>query len=439
MMKFETVKSLILIILIGTSLLLTFGIWTYQPNDRELDNAELVNEVNIGGSEERRSTMIQPNTIIFHYYDQHLGFNDPASQHELFEKLQTWEMDNFEVIDTEVDRDRENYEVELIFPEDIPMEMTPRLFSMEEESEDMPSWSFNQMYITFDQDAVALKATFLSIDGRRQAHAVMTNSEQYNELWSQISGRENLSEFIMMDEGDRPVYFPSDPVKMTHHSFSVTHIAPDMLVGALFPSPSIVNRSVSPNRNMGGSYYTDGVRELNVDQAGNTMEFYNPATTDYPRMSMSELMRISISNINDHWGWTGTYNLMEMDRAMNRISYQMYYNGYPVFNDFQMTDIVQEWRNQNLHRYDRPLFRLNNSLGSDEMEIMSGEVLYRELLDSKYNLANISDIRVGYELIYPETDLNDYVNLEPGWFMNYNGSWQEIQLKAEDSLIQGGN
>ncbi|GAB3797897.1 YycH family regulatory protein [Virgibacillus kimchii] len=440
-MKFETVKSLILIVLIGTSLLLTFGLWTYQPDHTQLDSGELVSEVNIGGTEERRSTLIQPTNIIFHYFDQHLGFENPSTRHAVFEELQTWEMGNFEVSETETEmqRPQEDYEVELQFPEDIPMEIAPLIFSMEEDREEMPSWSFNRMFITFDQDSLSLITTFMSIDGRRQANTVITNSEYYNELWSEMMAQQQLTNYMMIDEGNRPVYFPSEPIEMTQHSLSVTHVQPDMLVSALFTSPSVVSRSVSPNRNMGGSYYTDGVRELSVDREGNTMEFFHPATADYPRMGMGELMRTSISNINDHMGWTGEYNLLEMDSALNKISYQMYYDAYPVFNNYGMTDIVQEWRDQSLHRYERPLFRLNNSLGSEETEIMSGESLYQKLLDSSYNMENISDIRVGYELIYHDVDLNDYVTLKPSWFIEYNNAWQEIQFETEDSPIQGGN
>jgi regulatory protein YycH of two-component signal transduction system YycFG len=438
-MKLETIKTFILIILIGTSLLLTFGLWTYQPNDNELDNVELVNEVNIGGTEESRNTMMQPNTIIFHSADQHLGFGDPAHQHALFEKLQNWEMNGLHVRETETDRMQEDDEVELQFPVEIPMEMVPRIFTMDEDAEEMPSWSFDRMFITFDQDALTLQITFQSIDGRRMADTVITNSEHYDELWSEVTEQEHVIEFLMIDEGDRPVYFPEEPMEMTQHSLSVTHVSPDMLVSALFPSPSVVSRSISPDRNLGGSYYTDGVREMSIDQTGNMMEFFDPSSTDYPRMSMTELMRTSISNINDHMGWTGEYNLQEIDRALNKVSYQMYYDDYPVFNNYRMTDIVQEWRNQRLHRYDRPLFRLNNSLGSEQTEIMSGERLYYNLLDSSYNLENITDIRVGYELIYHDVDLNDYVTLKPSWFAKYNNTWQEIQFDTEDSPIQGGN
>jgi regulatory protein YycH of two-component signal transduction system YycFG len=441
-MKFETVKTFILILLIGTSLLLTFGLWTYQPNLSPLNDEELVNEVNIGGMEERRSTMVQPNTIVFHYYNGHFGFDDPSSQHELFREFQSWEMDNLEIGEADPERTPEDHEVEMLFPEDIPMEMITRIFSIEEDTEEMPSWSFNRMYVTFDQESLSLMVTFLSIDERSKASAVITNSDQYNELFSRTNSREDLTELLVLNEEENPVYFPREIDPLTRHSLSVTHTSADMLVGALFTNPSIVNRSVSPNINLGGSYYTDGVRELSVDQGGNTMEFFNPATVDYPRMDMTQLMRISIEHINDHGGWTGEYNLLEMDRAMNQITYQMYYDGYPVFNNFQMTNIVQEWRNQNLYRYDRPLFHLNNSLGTEETEIRSGEGLYDYLLgdESEYNLENITDISLGYDFTYHDSDLNDYVTLEPSWFMEYNNSSQEIQFgKNDDTPIQGGD
>lgn len=435
-MKMETVKTFILIILIGTSFLLTFALWTYQPNERQLNNPELVHEVNVGGTEERRSTMIQPSTIIFHYYDQSFGFEDPRSQHALFGEMQTWEMDNFDVVEMESEREQADFEVELHFPEEIPMELVPLMFSTEENTEAMPSWSFDQIYVTFNEESLTLDVAFLSVDGRSQATAEITQTEYYNELWTEMTERENLTVYLLLEEGEAPVYFPEETGSLTRHSLSVTHIAPDQLVSALFSSPSVVNRSVSPNRNMGGSYFTDGIRELSIDQAGNAMEFFDPAPTDFPRMDITELMRMSISSINDHKGWTGEYNLLEINETLNKIRYQMYFDGYPVFHSYGMTDIVQEFRNQRLHRYERPLFRLNNSLGSESEEIISGTGLYNYLQASDdYNLDRISDIQIGYVLTYHDPDLNDYVSLEPAWFMEYNNNWQEIHFGTDDPPI----
>ncbi|MFA1819676.1 YycH family regulatory protein [Virgibacillus oceani] len=443
-MKFETVKTFILIILIGTSLLLTFALWTYQPNNKPLNSDELVNEVNIGGMEERRNTMVQPNAIVFHYYDEYYGFEDPASQHELFSEMQSWEMDSFEVDEADSDRTPEDYEVELLFPEDIPMEMVTLIFSTGENSEDMPSWSFNRMYVTFDQSSQVLEVTIPSIDERSEARAVITNNDHYNELFSHLTTQGELAELLVINEAENPVYFPKEIDPLTRHSLSVIHTSADMLVNALFSRPSIVSRTGSPNMNSGGVYFTDGFRELTVDPGDTAMEFFNPAASEYPRMGMAQLMRTSIQHVNDHMGWTGEYNLQEMDQARNQITYQMYYEGYPVFNNFQMTNIVQEWRDQSsLYRYERPLFRLNNSIGTEEMEILSGEGLYNFLLDeeeSDYNLEDITDIRIGYDLTYHDPDLNDYVTLEPSWFMEYNNSWQKIQFKTnDDSPIQGGS
>ena len=46
-LTYENIKSIILAILIVTSLLLTWNLWTYQPNYEELKKSKVVQEVSL--------------------------------------------------------------------------------------------------------------------------------------------------------------------------------------------------------------------------------------------------------------------------------------------------------------------------------------------------------------------------------------------------------
>ena len=48
-LKYESIKSIILGILIVTSLLLTWNLWTYKPSYDELPDTKVVKEVSLGG------------------------------------------------------------------------------------------------------------------------------------------------------------------------------------------------------------------------------------------------------------------------------------------------------------------------------------------------------------------------------------------------------
>ena len=75
-MKLETFKTIILTILVGISLLLTFSLWNYQPNYDPLypTSSNYVNEVDAGGIEETKRSIIEPINIVFHYDGETYGF-----------------------------------------------------------------------------------------------------------------------------------------------------------------------------------------------------------------------------------------------------------------------------------------------------------------------------------------------------------------------------
>ena len=71
-MKYENIKSVILSVLVVTSVVLTWNLWTYQPNYATKENSNLVKEIAL--SEKREMTeIIKPNKIIYHFTDAHFG------------------------------------------------------------------------------------------------------------------------------------------------------------------------------------------------------------------------------------------------------------------------------------------------------------------------------------------------------------------------------
>ncbi|MBY7145128.1 hypothetical protein KFZ56_19090 [Virgibacillus sp. NKC19-3] len=426
-MKLETVKTFVLIILIGLSLLLTFGLWNYQPNYETQNLSSVINEVDIGGSgDETKSSIVEPNEIIFHADNQHFGYADPADHLSLYQDIQTWEMSDFETSETNGRIDH-NYEIEVIFPDDLPMEIVDRIFTFNEEIEELPSWSFDRMYLSFNEDTTSLSVEFVSIDGRQQASAVINASDHYGQLWNTITSREELSEYVLFDEGNAPIYVPADAITMDQQSaVAITGIQPNNMVNALFPNPSLVSQSDTSTTNSGELYYSDAQRGMTVRQYGGSMEYINPQSGESEWGTAVELLERSILNINEHNGWTEDYKLADLQDSAGNVQYRMYYLGYPVFNNAGMTRIEQEWQNQELTKYTRPLFRLSDTLDSHSEELPSGNDVISFLqndLSSNYDLENIQDLEPGYRMSVNR----DYVSLEPTWYMKYNDGWYAIE------------
>lgn len=431
-MKLESVKTFILTILVGLSLLLTFGLWTYQPNYELLYDTSYVSEVDIGGNEETKKDIVEPSSIIFHKNEQYLGYTDPLDGQDLYKDMQTWVLYDLNISEAN-GAPADKYQAEITFPDAIPLEMLPSLFTLNEEDIPLPGWSFQHIFITFNQASTSLNVQFLSIDGRKQATAVIDNTDKYDLLWSVISEVEGLSEYTLFEPTGNPIYLPKNEVELNRRSLAVKGIDPNMLVNALFNNPSLVKT------NYGEAYYTDGQRGMRVLQDGRSMEFINPIHSNYEKMDPADLLNSSISNINEHKGWTDEYKLDLIDKSTNSLRYRMRYSGYPVYNDTGLSVIEQKWRDQDLYQYRRPLFSLNNSLGGDLVKLQSGnDVIYFLQNNSKYEVDKIKDIQVGYHLSYLD-NVSHSLTLEPAWYMNYKGHWQEIDMDDDEALYKGGD
>lgn len=421
-MKIETVKSFVLAILVGVSLLLTLGLWSFQPNYKYLDNMDYA-EADIGGEDNvSKKDIVEPKSIIFHNYSRHYGFSDPKDRQKLYQDMQSWVLFNFETSKANGPPD-DDYQVEMVFPDELPMAMVDKLFTLNEEAV-LPDWSFQRVYITFDTHDSSLKIQFLSMNGDQKASAIVNNSQKYDLLWTYVINQRGLSEYIPFDKSDSPIYIPKQPQGMNQLKLTVTEIDPDKLVDALFSNPQIVRRNIS---NVGEVYYSDTIRGMRVQGKGRSIAYFNPLNTNYERMSPMDLLDISMKNINEHNGWTGDYNLEELRPSTNFVRYRMYYDGYPTFNH-KLSVIEQEWRNQDLYKYQRPLFSLNGPPGNSSVDLQSGNDVIYLLKNSDYNLDNIEDIRLGYHVVYDDSDLSYYLTLKPAWHMKYNGNWQEIRF-----------
>ncbi|WP_099159005.1 YycH family regulatory protein [Virgibacillus ndiopensis] len=444
-MKLETAKSLALTVLVGVSLLVTLGLWNFKPDYPSVNN-QIEVDMDIGGREVTQKDIVEPESIMFHQFNNHYGFKNPQKRQSLYRDMQSWVLYNFGIKESN-GAPSNDYQVELIFPDALSMGIVKTIFKLNEEDTFLPDWSFKRMFITFDLDSKALKVHFLSENEQKQAIASVNNAEKYDLLWQYVTTHKDLKEYVTFDDSDSLVYIPKDSMKMTQRSFTVTTTDTDQLVDALFNKPSIVSRS-----NIGEPYFTDSISGMRLRHDGKLMELTSPqVTSNDERMNNLDVLKYSVDNINEHMGWTGTsnveegwnseYNFVHMDAASNRLTYRMFYNGYPVYNSNDLTKIEQEWHNLDLYQYQRPLFSLNNSLGGESVELQSGLGVTSYLQNHpKYKVDDIIDIKVGYDLsVQQSASIQFYVKLEPAWYINENGTWKKIDFGDEIPINKGGS
>ncbi|SDQ05245.1 YycH family regulatory protein [Virgibacillus salinus] len=425
-MNLETIKSYILVVLVGVSLLLTFALWSSQPEYPMVKTDEFVDSVNLGGKKETKKTIIEPKSVIFQNNDNYYSFTDQVDRKSFYEDMQSWVLYEFQTKSTG-ERPSEENQLEIIFPEALPMELAGDLFTFNSDVY-LPDWNFKRLFITFNRNSSSLNIMFKSSNGEKQATAVVNNPDKFERLWNYLTTYEGLTEYLRVELAGSPIYIPKHKVVEPRRSIAVREINSNLMIDALFNNTDIVRGTqVSENE----VYYTDSARGImRVYQNRRTMVFQNPIKSPYEQMNSNELIERSIANINENNGWTDEFNLMGINMTSNTISYQMYYEGLPVFSNTNSSIIQQQFRGSELNQYSRPLFTLNNLLGGDDsMELRSGSdvVIYLEN-SSRYKMENVNDIKVGYHLSYRGSD--DAVTLEPAWFIHYNGNWQQLNFEV---------
>lgn len=421
-MNFELLKSYTLTILVLISLLLTFSIWNYKPNYEHVFDTDYVDEINLGGTEKTKADVVKPESIIFKRNDNYFGFDSPRDNDAFYQEMQSWVLYDFWAGET-TGPPKHGYQVEITFPNAISLNILPSLFDMEEEADDLPEWSFQRMYITLNEQKSTLNIHFLSIDGRQRAQAEVNNAAKEEWVKKHIDSLEGKVECIPVKEGDTPIYIRKGSLTMPRHSASINTTDPKLLVNAIFSDPSAVKTNIIEDETL----YTDGQRQMHVYSNRRLMEFVNPYQ-GYERMSPNDLLEKSIDDINEYNGWTDAFNLQEIDPVHNRITYQMYYKGYPVFNN-ELATIEQEWHDQDLIRYKRPLFSINDPLGGEEIELPSGNAVKNYLQSNpEYDMEKVDNIKVGYRLSFQDSSFYT-LDLVPVWYIKYNGKWQEVNMK----------
>ncbi len=417
-MNFETVKSYILVILIGISVLLSLALWTYQPSYEQFQDPDYVSEVNVGGKEKEKKELINPSSLIFHDNKRVLGFSNLADQVELYESMNTWVMYDVEEREA-IGKPKQRRFMEIIYPTAFPAKVITDIFTFNEEIEP-PNWSFNKIYVTFNEEDLLLDITFVSSDEKKEITARIDKREKYDLLFDYVVNHSNLIDYTSFNTEEKTFYIPQEEINTSSKTLVISKIQPEKLVNALFRNPSQVTSNIAE------AYYTDGQRGMSVSTDENKIEFINPVQTSSENLLAIDLLEHSIANVNEHKGWTNDYTVEYIDTAQSKVRFRLMYNGLPVFENNNLTILEQRWRDKDLYEYNRSLIRLTHEVDSTQKKIISGQNLIDYIeKEAVYELEKIDGLQMGYELKFLSS-ASDSMLLEPTWYVKYQGQWQPV-------------
>lgn len=425
-LTYENIKSIILGILIVTSLLLTWNLWTYQPSYEELQNTKVVQEVSLSPAKEVKE-VVRPSQVVFHINNQYYGTTHDLEVEKVINQLRGWSFWKFDNISMDVDNIssliNRNDMVKILYPDRISMDIFKNILTMK--NKDVPNFQFDQIVINTDVQ-------------NKENGVIYFVSQEDNRIYRSSVPASSLSEFKQKYGGSamqpyvqyvpyqfatgKTIYLPEEETELDSYQYLYKEIDSDDMKNALFSDPSLVQKNYIST----GEEYTDGESLMQENLDSSMIYYVNPAGSDEMDDDSDDLLKKSIDFVNDHGGFTDHYRFTSIDSERREVHFRLYdTSGHPIFGQSKpISDISLVWGETDISRYVRNNFYFGLLTQTNKVKLSPGPDIVNGLIVKGYDLDHVEDIVIGYQM---EKDAQEvFINLEPCWYFLYDGVWQSF-------------
>lgn len=433
-MTYENIKSIILVLLVCFSVLLTWSIWTYQPNYELMEKPNTIEKVAISARKEV-DQIIKPDRILYHYKDdKHLGAIDPTEIDKILSEIRKWNFKDFEDISTQI-RNYSNFihnegNAVILFPDSIPIELYKTVIDVKDSK--LPNFDFDRIVIDVEniQKEVGF-VYFISMENRVAYRSRVPASFVHNFQNGTFKNAEfnsNFANYVPFKVNNELTFFlPQDESKMLRHQYYSTPLDFEKFKKALFKDPTVVQKTYLP----AGVEYTNGSSLMRVYNDKNILSYINPAEMNESHFMSKNLLKRSIDFVNEHGGWTGSYRFAEMNESNHSVLFRLYDDkGYPIFSEGSgISEISETWGQSQIKQYLRSNFLLGLNINTETMEtvLSSGEDVIEALKQmQEIEIGKLQNIVIGYSMKKDAQTRSVY--LEPSWYYQYNNQWNQISI-----------
>lgn len=431
----EHLKSAVLVILIALSVLLTFSIWTYTPPYATVGDTPVVD---IAIAEKKRtSDIIKPYRMLVSNSGAAgvKGSLQSTEMENLTSLMRTWTLDMPRLVDNEPTVEeinafiREENQLVFYYPTEIPIQSFRQVLSFNDQA--VPDFSFNHLIVHWENDEgdIDMHINFLNSVSQRifRSNVLEVDVMEFLSRVEDMDRRLPIFNEITR-EGIQSLYVSSVQVPLEEYTFGMEEVSPEKFKNALFSNPNLVR---SNPVGTSSQQYTDDSALMNIEYGPRRISYVHPASeTELPGDSAT-LLANSIEFVNEHEGWTDDYRLTRINEVGQQISFQMHLKGLPVYSDTMATDMIQYWGIEQVYRYIRPYYTLNQSspFRTTRKQLPSGQFIYDYLETQKtVDMNLVTDIKPGY---YVKRDpAQPILILEPYWFYQVGETWIRIVPEA---------
>lgn len=422
----ESLKTVVLLILVITSVMLTFSIWTYTPSYETIEQ-QTTTDVSI--AEKRKvEEVIVPYKVVYRTEDDQLrGENAPERIDELLEEVNRWSVRGLTMETERFTKERmkkvlaQPHSYLLYFHGEVPFLAYENVFPLKDES--IPEGSFDRLVFEWEESLNQYNVYFIN---RKHEYFYKANVDIENQLAATAffkSWGERLKPYEEVGPSDLAfIAVPAERVEVNQNTYYQEEIDPKRFRDALFKDPNVVRRtSVDGTK----EEYGDDRAMMTVDTSMKMLNYVYPAAESTELAIPSELLFNTIDFINEHGGWTDEFLYVHMNPITRYVRFQLFVEGLPVYSDHVgATEIVQNYGENDVFRYIRPYYSFDSTLlvGSDPVELVSGvEVIESMRQAEMFDETKVEELTVGYVMVQDEE--RRLFILKPAWFYLMNGTW----------------
>lgn len=421
----ELIKSIILTLLVGLSITLTFSIWTYTP---KLDIIEQPPTVDISIAEKQDlSALIKPYKILFNFDEGLKGTLESDQINQLVNRVKDWTLSDLSLEEQNFDEEkmtrflRKKNTFTFFFHGDVPLPVYDNILNIK--SSNVPEISFDRIVVEWNPASVLLDVNFISQSNhlRYKAKARLADTQNFHRsiLDSGLS-YEDFEE--VAPDTKKFIAVPVNEIELMQNTFYQDETSPYKFRDALFNDPNAVRRSLV---GVNLEEYQDNHALMTIDTAKKTLNYVHPVTESREMAIPSELLLDTVDFVNEHDGWTDEYRFMYMNPLQRKVKFQLYAHGLPVWSDSTMTEIEQVWGEEQIFKYIRPYYTLELTpvSGTGMISLPSGLKVASILQQSEeIDFTLIDEIIPAYYMNNYEENSKLFL-LEPSWYYLMNGNW----------------
>ncbi|WP_048718269.1 YycH family regulatory protein [Bacillus sp. 522_BSPC] len=434
-MKYESVKSGILIFLVALSVLLYYLLWTDQGGEFDSIGSGSTTALEELGETKEVSEVVKPDGIYQHIDGNHYGTISREEIDSIIQKLKEFEYGDFRNITSKVESvasflEEQDNSLEIRFPGQVPFRIYKDILRVDQDN----SFDFDTILFSYKDG----KVYFLSKEtGKVYETSVRSKYvEELNQFKDSVFKEKTVySTYFSYKPNDQYlIYLPSEKREVNKYKYFTRQIESIRLKRALFTNPSIAQKEILTN----WEEYTDDSGLLRIYKDTHIVSFFKPSGISNETIQ-KHIINNSIDLINQRGGWINDYLYVGRDED-RKITFRLYNtNGMPVFNlKTELSDIRLFWENNKAKRLlTSNLIIINTTTPFDfsKETVSSGEEVLQYLQNNKkLKTEKLQNIVMGYDM---QVDSQNIVSLEPTWFYQYDNKWYTLYSEGTGGNLDG--